>query len=259
MKDESRFYIFGRNSILEALKSGSDIEKIYYSYGLQGRQIDQIIFMARKSKVPVTQYDKNKFNALAVNLFGNDAKTQGVIAQRSIVSYSDLDELIEFALGREENPVIIMLDEINDPQNLGAIARSAECSGATGIILPERNSSPVTPVAVKTSAGALNHLKVVKTVNMIQAVKKLKDSGFWITGTSIDAKINYTAKIYDRPTVLVIGNEGKGMKPSLQKHCDNLVKIPILGKIDSLNASVSAGVILYEILRQKNEAKNSKE
>jgi 23S rRNA (guanosine2251-2'-O)-methyltransferase len=253
MKDESSFYIYGRNAILEALKSDDDIEKIYYSFGLQGRQIDQIVFMARKLKVPITQYDKNKFRTLEMNLFGNDAKTQGVIAQKSIVNYSDIDELIEHALGLEENPVLLMLDEINDPQNLGAIARTAECSGVSGIILPERNSSPVTPVAVKVSAGALNHLKICKTVNMIQAVKKLKDSGFWITGTSLTAKQNYTANIYNRPTVIVIGNEGKGMKPSLQKHCDNLVKIPILGKIESLNASVSAAVILYEIVRQKSE------
>lgn len=253
MIDESNFYIYGRNAILEALKAGEDIEKIYYSFGLEGRQIDQIIFFARKSKVPVSQYDKHKFNALSVNLFGSDAKTQGVIAQKSIVAYTDIDEMIESALAKEANPVILILDEINDPQNLGAIARTAECTGAAGIILPERNSSPVTPAAVKASAGALNHIQVCKTVNLIQAVKKLKDSGFWVTGTSLAARQSYTAKIYNCPTVIVIGNEGKGMKPSLQKHCDNLVKIPILGKIESLNASVSCGVILYEILRQKEE------
>jgi 23S rRNA (guanosine2251-2'-O)-methyltransferase len=252
MNDESSFYIYGRNAILEALKSNEDIEKIYYSFGLQGRQIDQIIFTARKMKVPVSQYDKQKFSMLAKNLFGSENNTQGVIAQKSIVKYTDLDELIEIAMAKEENPVILMLDEINDPHNLGAIARTAECSGAVGMILPERNSSPVTPAAVKASAGALNHLPLCKTVNMIQAVKKLKDSGFWITGTSLSARQDYTAKIYDRPTVLVIGNEGRGMKPSLQKHCDNLVKIPILGKIESLNASVSSGIILYEILRQKS-------
>src|SRR5690606_20586070 len=150
------------------------------------------------------------------------------------------------------NPILVMLDEINDPHNLGAIARTAECSGVSGIILPERNSSPVTPAAIKSSAGALNHIDVCKTVNMIQAIKKLKDNGFWIVGTSLEAKQSYTTKIYDRPTVLVIGNEGKGMKPSLQKHCDNLVRIPILGKIESLNASVSCGIVLYEALRQKN-------
>jgi 23S rRNA (guanosine2251-2'-O)-methyltransferase len=252
MQSESQYYIYGRNAVLEALKSGDEIEKVYYSFGLQGRQIEQIVFLSRKMKVPVTQFDKSKFNALATKLFGNDAKTQGIIAQKSIVSYSDLDELIEFGFSKEENPVIVMLDEINDPQNLGAIARTAECCGAAGIILPERNSSPVTPVAVKASAGALNYLKICKTVNMIQAIKKLKDSGFWITGTSLNAKMNYTADIYDRPTVIIIGNEGKGMKPSLQKHCDQLVKIPILGKIESLNASVSCGIILYEILRQKS-------
>ena len=252
MNDESSFYIYGRNAILEALKSNEDIEKIYYSFGLQGRQIDQIIFTARKLKVPVSQYDKQKFSILAKNLFGSENNTQGVIAQKSIVKYTDLDELIEIAMAKEENPVLLMLDEINDPHNLGAIARTAECSGAVGMILPERNSSPVTPAAVKASAGALNHLPLCKTVNMIQAVKKLKDSGFWITGTSLSARQDYTAKIYDRPTVLVIGNEGRGMKPSLQKHCDNLVKIPILGKIESLNASVSSGIILYEILRQKS-------
>ncbi|MBX3044042.1 MAG: 23S rRNA (guanosine(2251)-2'-O)-methyltransferase RlmB [Candidatus Kapabacteria bacterium] len=253
MKDDSIFYIFGRNAILEALKSDENIEKIYYSFGLQGRQIDQIVFLARKAKVPVTQYDKQKFSALANNLFGDSAKTQGVIAQKSIVNYIDIDDLIEDALGKEENPVILMLDEINDPGNLGAIARTAECSGVAGIILPERNSSPVTPAAVKSSAGAINHLKLCKTVNMIQAIKKLKDSGFWITGTALSARQLYTAPIYDRPTVIVIGNEGKGMKPSLQKHCDNLVKIPILGKIDSLNASVSCGIILYEIVRQRQK------
>jgi 23S rRNA (guanosine2251-2'-O)-methyltransferase len=252
MQNESSFYIYGRNAVMEALKSGDDIEKIYYTFGLQGRQIDQIVFMARKAKVPVTQYDKQKFRTLEMNIFGGDANTQGVIAQKSIVSYTDIDEMIEDALAKEEFPVLVMLDEINDPQNLGAIARSCECSGVRGLILPERNSSPVTPAAVKASAGALNHLTVCKTVNMIQAIKKLKDSGFWIIGTSLEAKQHYTANIYDRPIVIVIGNEGKGMKPSLQKHCDNLVKIPILGKIQSLNASVSCAIILYESLRQKS-------
>lgn len=252
MKSEGTYYIYGRNSILEALKNEQSIEKIYYSFGLQGRQIDQIVFLARKMKVPVTQFDKQKFKNLAVGLFGNEAKTQGVIAQKSIVDYVDLDDIIEQALAREENPIIVMLDEINDPQNLGAIARSCECSGVSGIVLPERNASPVTPVAVKASAGALNYIPLCKTVNMIQAIKRLKDSGFWITGTALEAKLSYTANIYDRPTVIIIGNEGKGMKPSLQKHCDNLVKIPILGKVQSLNASVSCGIILYEALRQKS-------
>ncbi len=252
MQNESNFYIYGRNAVLETLKSGQDVEKVYYSFGLQGRQIDQIILTARKMKIPVTQYDKRKFQALSDNIFGRDINTQGVIAQKSIISYEDIDDMIENSLASTEFPILVILDDINDPQNLGAIARSCECSGVKGLILPERNSSPVTPAAVKASAGALNYLPVSKVVNMIQTIKKLKDSGFWIIGTSLNSNQSYTAKIYDRPTAIIIGNEGKGMKPSLQKHCDNFVKIPILGKIQSLNASVSCAIILYEALRQNS-------
>ena len=150
------------------------------------------------------------------------------------------------------NPIFVALDEISDPHNFGAIARSAECSGCSGVIITERNSAPITPTAIKISAGALEHIPVAKVTNLQQSLKVLKDNGFWIIGTDADAERVYTDEIYNSPIVIVIGSEGKGMRLILKKDCDFLVKIPLKGKVTSLNASVSAAVILFEIQRQRS-------
>lgn len=247
---EETAYIYGRNAVWEAIAGNGKVAKIFIAYGVRGDQINAIYSRASKSKIPCVVYDKRKFIELESKVCPKNVKSQGVIALRELTESVTVMDLIKSAL-KKPNPLILLLDEINDPHNLGAIARSAECAGAAGIILPERNSSPITPVAIKTSAGALEYIPVAYTSNLNTAITKLKENGFWIVGTSDKADKNYTDKIYGSPIGLIIGNEGKGIRPSISKHCDHLVRIPLLGKISSLNASAAASVIMFEILRQK--------
>lgn len=244
-------YIFGRNPVLEAIRSDK-AEKVILSFGIKGDIINAIYAESKKRKIKVVKHDKRKFKDLEKRELPQNANTQGVIALRKIVETIDIEEFTEKALAKEENPVIVILDSINDPHNMGAITRSVECSGAAGIIIPERDSAPLNASAIKSSAGAIENILISKVNNMSQAFDYLKEAGFWIYGTDINTETVYTERIYDRPTAIVIGNEGKGIKPSLKNKCDNLIKIPMRGKLDSLNASVSAGIILFEIFRQKS-------
>jgi len=245
-------YIYGRNAVLEALRAQPDkISKIYTLYNIQSKEISFIIASARKNKIPCVQLDKIKFNALEKKVCPEGSRSQGVIALRELVESLSLGELLNL-LPKNENPILVILDGITDPHNLGAIARSAECAGASGIIIPERKAATITPVAIKASAGSLEHIPVAYIANTNLAIQKLKDAGFWIIGTSDNAKNLYTENIYNQPIAIIIGNEGSGIKPSVAKHCDFLVKIPMQGKVSSLNASVAAGVILFEAVRQRN-------
>lgn len=253
MKTQS-YYIYGRNAVTEALNSGSEIEKIYVLYGLSGT--NPLFKLAKANKVQVLTYDKMKFKNLEDSVLPRGVKSQGVIALRTMAKTVDLHELIENAFYRSANPVLLLLDGITDPQNLGAIARSAECAGVTGIILPLRNSAPITPTAVKASAGALEHLDICKVTNIVNAMETLKERGFWLYGADMNSTRIYSEPIYSRPVVIVIGSEGSGMKESVRKKCDEIISIPMTGKINSLNASVSAGIILFEINRQRRLAKD---
>lgn len=255
---EDKFYIYGKNAVIEAINSDVNIEKIYLLYNLAGDVLQKISRLANKNKIPVVQYDKHKFSELEKKISLEAFKSQGIIALRSVINYLDIDELVNYSFKIDKNPTLVLLNEINDVHNLGAIARSAECSGATGIILPERNSSPITPVAIKSSAGALSHIKVAKTGSIMNAIVKLKESGFWIAAADMDGKSNYYDAKLDIPLVVIIGNEGKGVSQAILKHCDFILKIPMKGNIESLNASVSAGIILFEVLKQKmNSNKNN--
>ncbi|MGE5480757.1 MAG: 23S rRNA (guanosine(2251)-2'-O)-methyltransferase RlmB [Chloroflexota bacterium] len=249
MKNEA--YIYGKNSIAEALSEEGRLAKIFVAFGAQGGASATIISKARKLKIPISVYDNRKFAELEKRELPPGAKSQGLIALKNLIEPVSLDELIRIAFKKEKNPILVALDEIADPHNLGAIARSAEGCGVAGLVLPERNSAPVTPAAIKVSAGALEHLPVAHIGNLAQALSKLKEAGFWTVGTDGSARDFYTAPIYDKPIVLIIGSEGKGIRPGIAKQCDHLVKIPMRGKVTSLNASVSAGVVLFEILRQK--------
>lgn len=245
-------YIYGRNAVLEALRAQPDkISKIYTLYNIQSREISSIIATARKNKIPCVELDKSKFTALEKKVCPEGSRSQGVIALRELVESLSIGELLN-TFSINNNPIIVIVDGITDPHNLGAIARTAECAGAAGIIIPERKAATITPVAIKASAGALEHLPVAYVANTNLAIQKLKDAGFWIIGTSDRAEKLYTDDIYNQPIVVIIGSEGSGIKPSVAKHCDFLVKIPMQGKISSLNASVAAGVILFEAVRQRN-------
>jgi 23S rRNA (guanosine2251-2'-O)-methyltransferase len=245
-------YIYGRNSILEAISSNKEIEKIFISFGTKGDAISRIFSEAKKAKIPCTVMDKWKFSEMERKACPKGVNSQGAIALISPIDTVPLEELLNFSLSQSQYPVLVALDGITDPHNLGAIARSVECSGASGIILPVHDSAPITAVAIKASAGALEHIPVTKVNNLTYALNQAKDYGFWIVGTDSLSKKLYTDKIYDRPVIIVIGSEGKGMRPISAKHCDMLVKIPLAGKIESLNASVSAGIILFEIVRQRS-------
>lgn len=251
--DEKTAYIFGRNAVLEALnKDSSKIEKIFVTFGASGESINKIFSLAKRNKVLCVKQDNRKFIALERAVTPKDANNQGVIALLTMFETVDLTKLILISFKKDKNPVIVALDEITDPHNLGAIARTAECSGVSGIILSERESAPITPTAIKVSSGALEHLPVAKVSSFSQAFEKLKQEGFSIIGTDMQGEQVYTEFDFNRPVVIIIGSEGKGLRPLTLEHCDALLRIPIKGKVESLNASVSAAVVLYEIVRQRS-------
>ena len=251
MKEDTA-YIYGRNSVIEALRAGKEIEKIFIAYGTKGEAISSIFSLAKRNKVAAVSYDKRKHQVLERKVCPRGANSQGVIALLSQIHLLSVDDIAQNAFDKNEYPILIVLDEINDPHNLGAIARSGECCGASGIIVTERNSAPLSPVAIKASAGGLEYIPMAKTSSLIATLKDLKNYGFWVIGTDHNAENIYTEDLYDRPIAIVIGSEGKGIRPSTRKHCDLIVSIPMKGNINSLNASVSAGVILFEIVRQRN-------
>jgi 23S rRNA (guanosine2251-2'-O)-methyltransferase len=249
--EENNNYIYGKNSVVEALKAGTELEKIYIQYGMSDGFLKLVKKMAKKAGTPVVTFDKSKFANLEQQIPEQKPRTQGIIAQKALIEYFAVTDLIKKAFEIEEKPIIVALDGITDPHNLGAIARSAYCAGAAGIIMTEKNSAPVTSVAVNASAGALEHIPIAKTHNLTNAFEELKDKGFWIMGTDMDAEQTIYDEKFEVPVVLVVGSEGKGMRTGVKKNCDILLKIPMRGKLDSLNASVSAGIILFEIVRKR--------
>ncbi len=244
-------YIYGRNAVAEAIVSGKTIEKIFIAFGVQGDNIGRIFSLAKRNKIAVTTIDKRKFTLMEEKINIPYSKSQGIIALLRQFELLTIDDVIEESYKKSKMPIIVILDEIEDPQNLGAIARSAECSGCGGMILTNKNSAPISPTAVKASAGALELIPIAKVDSLVQALEKLKENGFWIVGTDAQGDRLYSDEIYDSPIALVIGSEGRGMRPSTIKHCDHLINIPIVGQISSLNASASAAVVLFEILRQR--------
>lgn len=248
---DNTFYIYGRKPIIAAFKAESNISKIFVLFGTKGEEMEYIFSLSRRNKIPLTTYDKGKFQNLLKQAGIEKENHQGIVALREIGVSLPISQLVDEAFDVEENPVLVLLDEIQDPHNLGSIARSAESAGVAGLIIPDSKSSPVTPVAFKISAGALEYLPYSVVKSIPNTVKYLKEKGFWIIGSSAEADKVYTDDIYNSPLVLVIGNEGKGMKSYLQKECDYMVKIPTKGKTESLNASVSAGILLFEIMRQR--------
>lgn len=245
-------YIYGRNAVLEAISAGRPIEKIFIAYGTEGTAIELIRHDARKAGISFTTADRSKFGIMERELRAGKGAAQGVIALCSSGVTLDLQTLISNAYDDSETPMLLALDGITDPHNLGALARSAECAGFSGIILPSGHSSPVTPAAVKASAGALEHIPVSKVGELGAALKDCKSAGFTIIGATGEAERSYTDEYnYATPIVLLIGSEGEGMRQQIRKLCDELVKIPMGGKIQSLNASVAGGILMFEILRQR--------
>ncbi len=240
----------GRNAVLELLESGRDINKIYIQAGEKHGSIYKIIAMAKEKKVLVSEVDKNKLRQMA-----QTENYQGVIAIVPPFEYVEVDDILEEAEKRNEAPFIIILDGIEDVHNLGSIIRTAETAGVHGIIIPKRRAAAVNSTVSKVSAGAVEYMKIARVNNLNETINYLKEKGLWICGTDMNTKTSYDEQDYNGPIAIVIGSEGFGMSRLVKENCDFLVKIPMMGKITSLNASVSAGIVIYEALKQRNKIK----
>jgi len=243
-------YVIGRNPVLELLKTENKIDKLYVQKGQVQGSINKIIGKAKDDNIEVQYVDKSKLTSLA-----NSKAHQGVVALVGGFEYAQLDDIMNFAKGKNEDPFIIILDGIEDTYNLGAIIRTAECAGAHGVIVPKRRSASVNQTVYKTSAGAVEHMRVCQVANITYAIESLKKLGLWIYGADADGEQVYYKNELTGPICLVIGSEGKGLSRLVKEKCDILVRIPMLGKISSLNASVATSILIYEVVRQRNEQK----
>lgn len=237
----------GVNSIMEALKGKRKIYKIYVQEGRTGKKVEDLINLAASRGVYIQQVPKQRLNDMYTA--GNH---QGIVAEVDVYEYSSIEEVLEYAAMRGEPPLILILDGMEDPQNLGSIIRSAEGAGVHGVVIPRHNSVEVTPAVVRASAGAVEHVKVVLATNLVNTIKYLQQQGLWIVGADMDGKPYYGLEL-PSPTVLVIGGEGRGIRRLVKENCDLLVKIPMYGRVNSLNASAAAAVILFETIRQRNQ------
>lgn len=237
--------IIGRKPVLEAILSNKEIEKIYILFNSNSDIINRIKTEAKKRKIPISELPKQKFSK-----FGSENNTQGVVAQLSQIKFYDLDYLINYASKNSPN-IIVILEEIQDTHNLGAILRTCECFGIKCVVITKNNSATINDTVFKTSAGAVNHLFIHKTHSIQQTLSVLKDNNFWIYGSSLkdSSYIQDVKKVF--PAAILVGNEEKGLKVSTLKNCDFKIKIPMLGKLDSLNVSVATGVILYDFIKGK--------
>jgi len=242
----SQDYIMGKNPVIEALKTGRDINKIFIAEGSQGGQMQQVIGLAREANVFLQFVPKKKLDQMVEGIH------QGVIAQVAAYQYAEIDDLFRAANERKEAPFFLLLDEIEDPHNLGSIMRTADAVGAHGIIIPKRRAVGLTATVAKASTGAIEHIPVVRVTNMARTIDELKEKGVWIAGT--DAKGSQDYRQFDGtiPLGLVIGSEGKGMGRLIKDKCDFLIHLPMSGHVTSLNASVAAALLMYEVYRKRH-------
>lgn len=238
--------IEGRNSVMELLESGKDINKIYVAKGEKHGSINKIIAKAKENKIVTVEIEKSKLYKMA-----QTENCQGVIAIVPPFDYCSVDDILNEAKRKKEKAFILILDGIEDPHNLGSIIRTAETAGVHGIIIPKRRSALVNSTVNKTSAGAINFMKIARVNNLNETIKYLKDNGVWIYGTDMETETMYYNEDMTGNAAIVIGSEGFGMSRLVKENCDFLIKIPMKGKITSLNASVSAGIIMYEVVKQR--------
>ena len=243
--------IEGRNPVLEALKSGREIDKLFIQKGAVEGSIRQIIAMAREKNILIKEVDKAKLDALSVS-----KHHQGVIASAALYRYYEIDEILQIAKDKGEDPFIVILDEISDPHNLGSILRTCDAAGVHGVIIPKRRAVGLTPVVAKTSAGAIEYVPVAKVTNITQTIEYLKKKNIWIAGADI-AGAPYYKKDMTGPIAVVIGSEGEGISRLVKESCDYLVSIPMSGKITSLNAGVSAAIIVYDVKKQRGSKQSA--
>ena len=239
-------YIVGKNPVIEALKSERDINKILIAEGSQGGQMQQVIGLAKQSNVIVQFVPKKKLDQIVEGVH------QGVVAQVAAYQYAEIDDLFAAAEAKNEAPFFLLLDEIEDPHNLGSIMRTADAAGAHGIIIPKRRAVGLTATVAKASTGAIEYIPVVRVTNMSRTIDELKDRGVWIAGTDAKGKEDYRQFDGTMPLGLVIGSEGKGMGRLIRDKCDFLIQMPMVGHVTSLNASVAAALLMYEVYRKRH-------
>ncbi|MFJ7640654.1 23S rRNA (guanosine(2251)-2'-O)-methyltransferase RlmB [Peribacillus sp. NPDC097264] len=242
----SEEFIIGRNPVLEALRSERDINKIWISEGSQKGSMLPLIGLAKEKKVFVQIVPKKKIDQMVEGIH------QGVVAQVAAYDYVELDDLFAKAAERDEAPFFMILDEVEDPHNLGSIMRTADAVGAHGIIIPKRRAVGLTATVAKASTGAIEYIPVARVTNLARAVEELKERGVWIVGTDAKGSDDYRNMDGNMPIGLVIGSEGKGMARLMKEKCDFLIRLPMAGKVTSLNASVAAGLLMYEVYRKRN-------
>nr|WP_246503546.1 23S rRNA (guanosine(2251)-2'-O)-methyltransferase RlmB [Clostridium polyendosporum] len=240
----------GRNAVIETLKSDRTIEQIFVAKGNMEGSINKILGMAKDKGIVIKEVDRKKLDFLS-----ETGAHQGVVAMITPFKYSSVEDILGLASEREEAPFIIILDELEDPHNLGSIIRTAELCGVHGVIIPKRRNVGVTSTVYKSSAGAVEHMKIAKVTNINIIIDKLKEQGVWVYGADIDGEEYCYNTNFGGPCALVIGSEGKGMSKLTKEKCDKLVKIPMVGKINSLNASVAGGIMMYEVLKSRIDKK----
>nr|WP_084247031.1 23S rRNA (guanosine(2251)-2'-O)-methyltransferase RlmB [Rummeliibacillus stabekisii] len=239
--------IAGKNPVLEALRSTRDINKIWIAEGVKKSGINELISMAKERGIIVQFVPKKKIDQLS------SENHQGIVASVAAYNYAELDDLFQLAKERQEDPFFIILDELEDPHNLGSIMRTADAIGAHGIIIPKRRSVSLTAVVAKASTGAIEYIPTVRVSNLAQTVEELKERGVWIAGTDAKGSVDYRKMDATLPLAVIIGSEGKGMSRILKEKCDFLYHLPMVGHVTSLNASVAASLLMYEVYRKRHE------
>jgi 23S rRNA (guanosine2251-2'-O)-methyltransferase len=245
--DETKEMIAGKNPVLEALRSTRDINKIWIAEGVKKSSITELLDMAKERKIVVQFAPKQKLDKLS------SEHHQGVVASVAAYNYAELDDIFKIAEERGEDPFIIILDELEDPHNLGSIMRTADAVGAHGIIIPRRRSVTLTAVVAKASTGAIEYIPTVRVNNLSQTVDELKERGVWIAGTDAKGSQDYRRMDATLPLAVIIGSEGRGMSRILTEKCDFLYNLPMVGHVTSLNASVAASLLMYEVYRKRHE------
>ncbi|WP_425059786.1 Putative TrmH family tRNA/rRNA methyltransferase [Sporomusa carbonis] len=245
MSDDAEI-IVGRNSVMEALKAGRSLNKILVAKGERQGSVRDIIGQARAQGLVVQEVDAAKLDKISAGV-----RHQGVVALAAPVAYADINDILSVAYEKNEAPFLVLLDELSDPHNVGAILRTADATGVHGVLIPKRRSCPLTQTVAKTSAGAVEHVPVARIGNVAQTLKSLKKRGLWVVGADMDGTQNYYEADLSGPVVIVVGSEGEGMGRLTKEACDFIVRIPMRGHITSLNASVACSLLLYEVLRQR--------
>ncbi|MBQ8697665.1 MAG: 23S rRNA (guanosine(2251)-2'-O)-methyltransferase RlmB [Schwartzia sp.] len=240
--------VVGRNAVTEVLKSGRTVNRLLVAEGDAQGSIREIVRMARENGAIVETVARSKMEAIARGF-----RHQGVLAYTSPVDYTPFDEILRLARQKSDVPFLLLLDELEDPHNLGAILRTADAVGVDGVLIPKRRSCPLSATVAKTSAGAVEYVPVARIGNVAQTLNELKREGFWVVGADMDGMADYFTADLTGAVVLVVGSEGHGISRLVRETCDILVRIPMLGKINSLNVSVAGAVLMYEVLRQRRE------